>query len=447
MKSLYINTDSSFDTDALFEELKNSPKKAFLLLGKPGVGKSYFLNEKLKKLWNPEEMILVGPTGTSAIHIGGRTINSFFNISIHRKEGFISPKTYELIRTAKVLVIDEISMCSYVLLNQVDSICKRIRQNYKENFGGLILFGFGDTAQLPPVPNEDSEQEKYYQGHQLMFYKANVFKNPNSFGVYMLTKVWRQKEEKFLSLLDRIREGNSVKEDINIINQRFNPQYTIDRDSLTLTTTNRAADRINRETLLSLETKIYTCKTSFQDEEDDRNLKLIEKERIPEEISLAEDIPIIFYRNDTNNLEMKYSNGTLGKVIKLNTSETNEILSVMVKLEDDNEIEVFKQSFPLEIKDPESGEYVQVNTAYNFPLKPAWGLTVWKVQGLTIPGSIKIYLGRNVPPGLVYVAISRATKLSNITIEGRRIHLEHLKMRDDFKTYAKQHGWQIKIVK
>ena len=160
---------------------------------------------------------------------------------------------------------------------------------------------------------------------------------------------------------------------------------------------------------------------------------------------MSEDIPVIFYRNDTNNTEMQYSNGTLGRISKINTDESGEILSIFVTV-DDREIEVLKQGYPLEVKNQEDGEYVQVNTAYNFPLKPAWGLTVWKVQGLTIPGSIKIYLGRNVPPGLVYVAISRATKLSNITIEGRRIHLEHLKMRDDFKTYAKQHGWHIKIV-
>lgn len=445
MKSPIKNFDSSFDTDALFEELKHSDKKAFLILGKPGVGKSYFLNEKLKKLWSPEEMILVGPTGTSAIHIKGKTINSFFNISIHRKEGFISPTNYKKIETAKVLVIDEISMCSYVLLNQVDSICKRIRHNYKEDFGGLILFGFGDTAQLPPVPNEDSELERYFQGYQLMFYKANVFKNPNSFSVYELTKVWRQKESSFLELLNRIRDENSTKEDISIINQNYNKHLTIDANSITLTTTNRAADSINKETLLSLGKTIYTSKTTFQDEEDERRFKLIEKEKIPEEISLSEDIPVIFYRNDTNNTEMQYSNGTLGRISKINTDGSGEILSIFVTV-DDREIEVLKQGYPLEVNNQEDGEYVQVNTAYNFPLKPAWGLTVWKVQGLTIPGSIKIYLGRNVPPGLVYVAISRATKLSNITIEGRRIHLEHLKMRDDFKTYAKQHGWQIKIV-
>ena len=309
-----------------------------------------------------------------------------------------------------------------------------------------MLFGFGDTAQLPPVPNEDSELERYFQGYQLMFYKANVFKNPNSFSVYELTKVWRQKESSFLELLNRIRDENPTKEDISIINQNYNKHLTIDANSITLTTTNRAADHINKETLLSLGRTIYTSKTTFQDEEDERRFKLIEKEKIPEEISLSEDIPVIFYRNDTNNTEMQYSNGTLGRITKINTDGSNEILSISVKV-DDREIEVLKQGYPLEVKNPEDGEYVQVNTAYNFPLKPAWGLTVWKVQGLTIPGSIKIYLGRNVPPGLVYVAISRATKLSNITIEGRRIHLEHLKMRDDFKTYAKQHGWHIKIVK
>ena len=167
-----------------------------------------------------------------------------------------------------------------------------------------------------------------------MFYKANGFKNTSSFSVYELTKVYIQKECFFLELLNRIRDEKPTKEDILLINQNYNKHLTIDADSITLTTTNRAADHINKETLLSLGRTIYTSKTSFQDEEDEDRFKLIEKEKIPEEISLSEDIPVIFYRNDTNNTEMQYSNGTLGRISKINTDESGEILSIFVIVDD-----------------------------------------------------------------------------------------------------------------
>lgn len=437
--------DSSFDTQAVFEELKHSQKKAFLILGGGGVGKSYFLNEKLKTLYSLDELILVGPTGTSARHINGKTINAFFNIDIHRKEKFIPQKTIEKIKTAKGIVVDEISMCSYVLINQIDLICRRIRQNCSEPFGGLIFYGFGDTSQLPPVPNEDSKYEKDYDGYQLMFYKADIFKKPDTFSVYLFTHIWCQKDVAFQNLLTRIRNGTTTKEDLVLINRNFSLQHTIDPNSVTLTTTNRTANIINERTLNSLDKKNYYSRTTF-DNEDKLAYRLMEKNHIPETIPLAEGIPVIFYRNDMdkNYSEIRYSNGTFGTILKLIT-QREEILSVFVELDNGDKFEIMKQKFPLEIKTGEN-EYEQINAAYNFPLKPAYALTISKVQGLSISRPIKILLGRRVEPNLCYVALSRATDISNITVIGRPIIKENLRMRDDFQNHVKKFGWPIKTV-
>lgn len=445
MKNLNIKNDSSFDTEAVFEELKHSKNKAFLILGGGGVGKSYFLNSKLKTLYHPEELICVGPTGTSARNIMGKTINSFFNINIHRQEGFIPHNASEKIKNAKAIVIDEISMCSYVFINQIDLICRRIRQVPLEPFGGLVFYGFGDSSQLPPVPNEDSRFEKNCDGYQLMFYKAEIFKKPATFSVFLFTHIWRQKDVEFQNLLTRIRTGTTTTEDLDLINKNFSLQHEIDTESVTLTTTNREANHINEITLQHINRKVYHSKTTF-DVEDNLAYKLLEKNHIPETISLAEGIPIIFYRNDIDKgySELRYSNGTFGTILKLETSG-DEILSIFVRLDNGDELEITRQQFPLEIR-LGNGEYEQINSAYNFPIKPAYGLTVWKVQGLSISRAIKIRLGHRVEPNLCYVALSRATDISNITIEGRRIVKENLRMRDDFETYIEKNGWKIKVV-
>ena len=53
------------------------------------------------------------------------------------------------------------------------------------------------------------------------------------------------------------------------------------------------------------------------------------------------------------------------------------------------------------------------------PLRLAWAWTIWKAQGQTIRTKIVLVLGKlERECGLSYVAFSRATKLTDIGIDG-----------------------------
>jgi hypothetical protein len=52
-----------------------------------------------------------------------------------------------------------------------------------------------------------------------------------------------------------------------------------------------------------------------------------------------------------------------------------------------------------------------------FPIALAWGLTVWKAQGMTISTKLRYDLGKSEPEaGITYVALSRVTDINNICI-------------------------------
>lgn len=83
------------------------------LTGEAGTGKSTVLQE-LRRL-RPEDAVFLAPTGIAAIRLGGSTLHSFFLFPL----GLLTPESLEelpdrrhaaVIRNAKILVIDEISM-------------------------------------------------------------------------------------------------------------------------------------------------------------------------------------------------------------------------------------------------------------------------------------------------------------------------------------------------
>ncbi|KAH3812563.1 hypothetical protein DPMN_140998 [Dreissena polymorpha] len=67
-----------------------------------------------------------------------------------------SPKqenTLAEIRKNDVLIIDEVSMLSRKMFDQLEQICSIVRGS-KKYFGGMQIILSGDFYQLPPVPNK-----------------------------------------------------------------------------------------------------------------------------------------------------------------------------------------------------------------------------------------------------------------------------------------------------
>ena len=420
-------------------------QKNALVLGSAGTGKSSAINEIVKKYYDKNKILLCAVTGTAAERINGYTLNRLFCIDIHR-QCFPILETYRRkIQEARLLIIDEISMCSCFFLNQIDSICRKIRHNRKIPFGGMKVIMFGDSKQLPPVPNKDVDEERNRSGNEIAFYKAHVFSNIHTFDVFRLTHIWRQTDPAFQALLERMRDENITAFDLKTINKNYSATINPDPNSISLTTTNKDADLINRKIVYGRRKKVYEIETIFQIGEQNENMaRLLFDHRIPEKVYFSIGSPVIFYRNDRTSGTMRWTNGTMGTVVAVKKNESG-IRLVSIELQDGKRIAVERERFPLEIKDI-AGKYTIIDYAEQFPFKAAYAITIHKSQGMTFDKKVKIVLGNTIAPNLVYVALSRAVSLEQIYIEGRKITRDALRMSDDFSVYVTERYWMIQPV-
>src|SRR5919197_104984 len=95
---------------------------------------------------------------------GGMTLHSFFQLPLglhvpgasreENKQKRFSRDKIQLIRTLDLLVIDEISMVRADLLDAVDDVLRRFRDDANA-FGGVQLLMIGDLYQLPPVVKQE----------------------------------------------------------------------------------------------------------------------------------------------------------------------------------------------------------------------------------------------------------------------------------------------------
>jgi len=134
--------------------------KSVFFTGAAGTGKTYLLKQIVKSLrskHNPKFVYVTAPTGIAACNIGGCTLHSFSGIGLGKesKEKLVTKvlsnsQARQRWLTARVLVIDEISMVSDELFDKLEYIARRVRNN-NSPFGGIQIILTGDFFQLPPV--------------------------------------------------------------------------------------------------------------------------------------------------------------------------------------------------------------------------------------------------------------------------------------------------------
>src|SRR4030066_236690 len=158
-----INKLGSIDLNEQFQKaldrMENTSRHVFIT-GKAGTGKSplldYFRNHTSKKL------IVLAPTGVSALNVRGKTIHSFFGFkpnvtlkSIKKMRG----NKQNIYKERDAIVIDEASMVRADLLDCIDKFL-RLNTGKKKPFGGVQMIFIGDLYQLPPVVT-GNEKEFY----------------------------------------------------------------------------------------------------------------------------------------------------------------------------------------------------------------------------------------------------------------------------------------------
>ena len=87
------------------------------LTGPAGSGKTYVLNEFIRRVKNDGKKVAVtATTGLAATHLGGNTIHAWSGIGVNNALpatflNFLSKGRREIIQKTNVLIIDEVSIC------------------------------------------------------------------------------------------------------------------------------------------------------------------------------------------------------------------------------------------------------------------------------------------------------------------------------------------------
>lgn len=394
-------------------EFVNNTDISIFLTGKAGTGKTTFL--KTLKDRCTKRKIVVAPTGVAAINAGGVTIHSFFQLplspfvpSMKTEQRFaFSKEKRNILKTLDLLIIDEISMVRCDLLDAIDDVLRRYREHDKP-FGGVQLLMIGDLQQLTPVvtPEDEKILSTYYQTPY--FFGSKALQSIN-YVTIELTHVYRQQDERFINILNHVRNGKPTDEDLSVLNSRVNPSFTPQESEgyIRLTTHNRIADEVNDHQLQQLNTPIFYYKAETKGE-------------FPEYIyptspmlQLRVGAQVMFIKND-NSSDHLYYNGKIGHITYLDKDkievlcpDDEEAISVEKAQWDNVKYTLNEQSKAIE---PEvQGSFFQ------YPLRLAWAITIHKSQGLTFEHAI-IDAQLSFASGQVYVALSRCKTLEGMVL-------------------------------
>lgn len=384
---------------------------SIFLTGKAGTGKTTFL--RAVKENSTKRIVVVAPTGVAAVNAGGMTIHSFFQlplspfvpeVQIQTRFAFGKEKR-KIMRTLDLLIIDEISMVRVDVLDAIDSVLRRYREHDKP-FGGVQLLMIGDLQQLTPVvrPDEEALLRKYYDTPY--FFSSHALRSID-YVTIELSKVFRQQDDTFITILNHIRDGQATTADLQLLNQRFLPHFqpTVESDYIRLTTHNRMADDFNRRQMISLDEPEFTFVAEIGGQFPDNNYPADYK------LTLKRGAQVMFIHNDAGG---KFYNGRIGHVISIDQNHIHVLcpgdeIPIEVPM---NTWENAKYTLNEQTKQIESE--VQ-GTFTQYPLRLAWAITIHKSQGLTFDHAI-IEAQQAFASGQVYVALSRCRTLEGLVL-------------------------------
>ena len=421
---------STIEISPQFEQVLNfvnRTNQSIFLTGKAGTGKTTLL--KYIKENTFKQISVVAPTGVAAINAGGSTIHSFFQfpftpfLPMMKESGELdasknlavlkyNAQRLAIFRNLELLVIDEISMVRADLLDQIDVTLRQTRKKWHLPFGGVQVLLIGDMYQLPPVVQHEEWKLLSEVYRSPFFFESLVMRNNPP--VYIeLDKIYRQSEQIFIQLLNKVRNNKLDLESLNLLNSHYKANITREdyHNNITLTTHNRKADEINTRNLNDLPGKEYRFKAKTDGTFSDKNYPA------DEELVLKKGTRVMFLKNNT---EKNYYNGKIGIVSFID----NELIKVKCE-EDKFEIEVGKEtwtnvSYKLDKATKHIDEEI-LGTYTQYPLRLAWAITIHKSQGLTFDKLI-IDAAESFSAGQVYVALSRCRSLSGLTLSSKINH-------------------------
>lgn len=448
------------------------------ITGAGGVGKSFVLKkiinharqryDRLEADGGKKYVGVTALTGTAACLISGSTLHSWGGIGLAVKPvkeiinkikvraGFV-----ERWSNCRLLIIDEISMMSIDLFEKIDQIARILRRSPDKFFGGLQVIFSGDFAQLPPVE----------KGKISFVFESKVWQqNIDPVTIY-LTRLVRQSDPQFQAILTQARMGNLSETNKALLKRRVVAKDDLKKimkpkDGIQPTVLfpyRMQVEQLNQNRLAKLLTKgasyhkylpEYTYSVhSYLPPNQKRNtknqmLKLFGQHKGPRE-DLLDYPPLSGNRGNqvvklalgsqvllTTNLSVEtgLANGSRGVVVDFTTCAEHKPIVLF-----DNQIKMTME------RSPSITEQLGFDIIVSqYPLELAWGLTVHKAIGATIPRVIAD-LSNCFTPGQAYVALSRCRSLDGLYLTAIDFNgvTCHSRVVEYYQKFSYKCQWQL----
>ena len=418
---------TNIEQQKAFDLVANTNTSLFIT-GKAGTGKTTFVKRIQKEI--DKNFLVLAPTGIAALNVGGQTIHSCFGFPLEvigpqtRME--VSPEKRTVLEKADTIIVDEASMVRADLVDGMDRFLSALTHSHLP-FGGKQVVFVGDLFQLPPVYRKGTADEDMlrviYGDGTPYFYKANVMKRMNLPKIEF-QKVYRQKDQPFLSILDRMRLGENTSEDFDIINERVSTDDKAGDYSVTLASRNDTVEAINNMRLGEIDAEEFCYEGEIEGK------FRIQDAPVPMELKLKVGAQVIFCRNDYSKGVV---NGTIAKVTELEED------TIKVVLEDGTKLDVEKMTWESKesVYNPTTRrvESEVVGTFVQYPIKLAWAITIHKSQGMTFDRMHFDLKRGTFAPGQAYVAISRMRTLEGLTLSNKLCPY-HILQNAEIKAFA-----------
>lgn len=390
-------------------DLVVNKKKSLFFTGKAGTGKTFTLNEIIRRLSGVKGVYITASTGIAATHIEGTTVHSFGGTGIDMKkiEDVIvrvdrNKNARERWRDCSVLIIDEISMIDGEYFRGLETIARILRRDQRP-FGGIQLVLTGDFLQLPPVTKK-GETRQY-------LFETDTWKSCVQECV-RLQRVFRQDESEaaFKDILQNVRLGCITDAQDALLRARVrHPLAKNGVDPTRLFTKRANVDEENERHLKRLDPateKVFKSALEYRPGEKSTGDALARNCLAPNELRLRTGAQVMLLKNVKPPLLV---NGSRGEVIGFQSE--GECVPI-VKFESGVTLAVPKENWSV----VRGGSNKVASATYTqIPLCLAWAITTHKSQGMTLD-KVELDIGECWEPGQAYVALSRCTSLKGISL-------------------------------